>query len=83
MALRLCYKVKSHNVDCPELRIAKVYKDVDWEEYRVKFWERNVYLKDADYHTAGMREEDLRDAKQTAKAFILETAQKVIRLGGK
>lgn len=32
-------------------RIAKVYRDTDWNEYRVQFWDCKVYQSGADYHT--------------------------------
>ena len=30
---------------------AKVYRDTDWQEYRVKFYVRGQHQQDADYHT--------------------------------
>lgn len=50
-------------------RTAKVYKDADWEEYVVKFYENGVHLKDADYSTG-----DKTDAIQTAEH---EAAKKI------
>lgn len=46
-------------------RVAKLYKDVEWEEIRVKFFVKGKHQKDADYHT-----DDITDAKQTAKKWI-------------
>lgn len=42
-------------------RVAKVYRDPDWNEYRVRFWDCAVYQNDADYHT-----DDKQDAVDTA-----------------
>lgn len=30
---------------------AKVYRDAEWQEYRVKFYINGVHLTEADYHT--------------------------------
>lgn len=30
---------------------AKVYRDSEWNEYRVKFYRYNQHLTEADYHT--------------------------------
>jgi hypothetical protein len=40
---------------------AKVYRDTDWQEYRVKFYARGQHLQNADYHT-----DDKQDAIDTA-----------------
>jgi len=39
----------------------KIYKDLEWGEYRVKFYENGKHLVDADYHT-----DDMQDAIATA-----------------
>jgi hypothetical protein len=45
---------------------AKVYKDSDWDEYRVKFFKDGKHVgEDGDYHT-----DDLDDAKSTAESQI-------------
>lgn len=45
---------------------AKVYKDSDWGEYRVKFYTDNKHVgEDADYHT-----DDMEDANDTAKSAL-------------
>lgn len=44
---------------------AKVYKDTDWNEYRVKFYVRGQHQQDADYHT-----EDKQDAHDTAQGQL-------------
>lgn len=45
---------------------AKVYKDADWNEYRVKFFKDGKHVgEDADYHS-----DDLDDAKSTADSSI-------------
>ena len=43
---------------------AKVYRDAEWQEYRVKFFRDGKYQRDADYHT-----DDKADAQFTARAF--------------
>ena len=43
---------------------AKVYRDAEWREYRVKFFRDGEYQEDADYHT-----DDKSDAQFTARAF--------------
>ena len=44
---------------------AKVYKDPEWEEHRVKFFIGGTHQPNADYHT-----DDLADAKSTAEAEL-------------
>lgn len=34
-----------------ENRSAKVYRDVAWDEYRVKFYENGAYCTESDYFT--------------------------------
>ena len=48
-------------------KTAKVYKDYDWNEYRVKHFIGGKHQKNADYHT-----DDADDAHTTAKKFIKE-----------
>lgn len=43
---------------------AKVYRDNEWKEYRVKFFRNQVHQEGADYHT-----DDKSDAQFTARAF--------------
>jgi hypothetical protein len=43
----------------------KIYKDVDWGEYVVKFFVNGRHLPDADYHT-----DDKNDAVGTAQIFL-------------
>ncbi len=45
-------------------RVAKVYKDLEWEEYRVKFFVDDVQQVHADYHT-----DDKQDALSTAETW--------------
>ncbi len=40
---------------------AKIYRDTEWGEYRVKFYRAGQHQQDADYHT-----EDKQDAIDTA-----------------
>lgn len=44
---------------------AKVYRDKEWNEHRVKFYHNGEYQKNADYHT-----DDKQDAHDTAKAQL-------------
>ncbi len=44
---------------------ATVYRDAEWDEYRVKFFRDGVYQSKADYHT-----DDKEDALSTARSFI-------------
>jgi len=45
---------------------AKVYKDTDWQEYRVKFYDpEGNHYSEADYHTS-----DLDDATSTARGQL-------------
>lgn len=48
-------------------KVAKVYRDSDWDEYRVKHYSNGKYLEDGDYHTT-----DKDDAHGTAKHYIKE-----------
>lgn len=44
---------------------ADVYRDAEWEEFRVKFYRFGVYQAEADYHT-----DDRRDADSTASYWV-------------
>lgn len=46
-------------------KTANVYRDSEWQEYRVKFYRNGVYQKDADYHC-----DDRLDADQTAVYWV-------------
>jgi len=58
-------------------RAAKVYKDTEWDEFRVKHYINNKHQSKADYHT-----DDSDDAHSTAKHFISK-AQESIQEGNK
>lgn len=60
MALRLLDEIAND----ARTRIAKVYRDTEWQEYRVKFTQDGARLPDADYHTT-----DRDDATHTARAW--------------
>lgn len=45
--------------------MARVYRDADWSEYRVKFFRQGQHMVFADYHTA-----DLTDALETARSTL-------------
>ena len=47
-----------------QVRAAVVYRDVEWNEYRVKFYRDTVYQEEADYH-----DDDKQSAMDTAKHF--------------
>lgn len=49
-----------HTVEI-DVKLAKVYRDSEWQEYRVKFYVDGVYQVEADYHT-----EHKQDAIDTA-----------------
>ena len=59
MTLRLINTVEDNN------NTAKVYRDSDWNEYRVKFFTDGVHQVDADYHT-----DDKQDAISTAESIV-------------
>ena len=44
---------------------AKVYRDSEWNEYRVVFYRSTVKQEGADYHTS-----DRQDALDTAASFV-------------
>jgi hypothetical protein len=49
-------------------RVAKVYRDAEWDEHRVTFHKNGVHNKNADYHT-----DDKDDAHRTAKYWVNST----------
>lgn len=51
-------------------RLAKVYRDCEWDEYRVKFYLNGTYQKGADYHTDARE-----DAIGTAIAWAKQPTQ--------
>lgn len=51
-------------------RTAKVYRDSEWQEYRVKFYVAGTHMDAADYHT-----DDREDAMDTAKVAIEDERQ--------
>lgn len=60
MALRLIETLINGN------NTAKVYRDAEWQEYRVKFWQNGFRQPErTDYHT-----DDKQDAIGTAKEMI-------------
>jgi hypothetical protein len=60
MALRLTDTYTNEDTN----EVAKVYRDTDWQEYRVKFYINGVYQIDADYYDS-----DKVSAQQTAMYF--------------
>lgn len=65
MALRLKQTILPKRAT-EQCLMARVYRDADWSEYRVKFFRAGQHMNGADYHTA-----DLSDAVDTAR-FTLE-----------
>lgn len=63
MSLRLVTSIANQHTG----KAAKVYKDTDWNEYRVKFYRNGVYQSKADMHT-----DDKDDAIGTAEVFTLQ-----------
>lgn len=49
---------------------AKIYRDTEWQEYRVKFYREGQHLQNADYHT-----DDKQDAIDTAHGQLQRMAQ--------
>jgi hypothetical protein len=66
MALRLL-ETLPHPQD--PSRAARVYRDAEWNEYRVKFYKEGKHTGESqDYHT-----DDLQDAKSTARTELLRS----------
>ena len=64
MALR---KIKTFSATTQgQNRAATLYRDAEWDEYRVKFYRDGVYQEDADYHDT-----DKQSAIDTAKMFCI------------
>lgn len=51
-------------------RAAVIYKDLEWEEYRVRLFQSGAYVAGADYHTY-----DPCDAHHTANRMVGLTAR--------
>lgn len=68
MALKLVQAFASKT----DSKVAKVYLDHEWEEYRVKCYENGEHLEDADYHTHNADRQSKEDALQTARHWIGE-----------
>lgn len=63
--------IKTHEHESGES--AKVYKDTEWGEHRVKFYDKEgKHLPDADYHT-----DDVEDAHGTAQAELKRSAARM------
>lgn len=45
-------------------RVAKVYRDAEWQEYRVRYFENGQHLTEADYHC-----DDKSEAQSNARRF--------------
>lgn len=66
MALRLIDTITSDLRPTGQLLVGKVYRDAEWNEYRVKFYADGHYNPRADYHT-----DDKKDAIDTAKLMCM------------
>jgi hypothetical protein len=88
----MCESVKEDNDINESLRLvktheggnktAKVYKDNDYDEYRVRHYTNGKHHENADYHT-----DDIKDAHATANKFIKESKlspaqMKIAKLAG-
>lgn len=62
MALRRILKVSNDKAG----KLASVYRDSEWQEYRVKHHQDGIYLEAADYHTG-----DRTDAISHAEAWVI------------
>lgn len=63
MSRRLIETIKSPTGD----HVAKVYRDAEWQEFRVTFHENGQHLAQADYHT-----DDAQDAHSTAAHWVAQ-----------
>lgn len=52
-------------------REARVYRDSEWQEWRVRFYDQGLHLAAADYHT-----DDKGDAQHTARAWVWRSARR-------
>lgn len=50
-------------------REARVYRDAEWQEFRVKFFQDGTHQVNADYHT-----DDKGDAQHTARSWVWHQA---------
>lgn len=66
MALRLIDTVVNDLGSVGGVLMAKVYRDAEWNEYRVKFYRDGRHQSNADMHT-----DDKQDAIDTAKFMCL------------
>lgn len=66
-SLRLLHTVGNGN------RTAKIYKDAEWGEHRVKFYTDGQHHKEADYHT-----NDKGDAHDTASHWVNQQQESVV-----
>ena len=60
MTLRKIESISSERLEVK----ATIYRDTEWQEYRVKFHRQGIYQENADYHT-----DDKSDAQHTARSF--------------
>lgn len=65
MALRKIHSFHNDPALGEESRSAVVYRDSEYQEYRVKFYRNGVYQVNADYH-----DDDKASALQTAENFV-------------
>lgn len=63
MRLRKLIGMQDARFDPP--RGYDIYRDAEWDEYRVRFYINGKHQKDADYHTT-----DKQDAYDTAAAYL-------------
>jgi len=58
-------RIKTKWSDDSGLLVAKLYRDSDWQEWRVKFFKDGVYLEGNDYHSS-----DASDAREVALSVL-------------
>ena len=63
MTLRLTFSVADSGYS------AKVYRDTEWNEFRVRFFDTDGHLTESDYHT-----DDKSDALDTAATIVYRMA---------
>ena len=65
MALKLQATILSQGRTFEQGVCARIYRDTDWSEYRVRFFRDGQHMANADYHT-----DDKTDANDTARFTV-------------
>lgn len=77
MALKLIQAVYASTYGIASGRSAKFYRDAEWDEYRVKFFQDGAHLTEADYHDT-----DKESARDTMFHWIAQPATVVVEETG-